>query len=303
MNYSRTIKFIFCQLFYKQKRKRNNNERSIFPLESFITELDNKNLEMKDVEVASGLKVRVQVFEFDEINNLWKLRILRLRDTNIGYIVKPDEVKPIELGDDEYLGEDMTLLFDISNNVVMMQCNRFSLGVKNLERFFEKVMESYNIDITIEGISKEKDIYKIKRDYFKSLEIHFANVNNTDVQGGTLKEILNTYKNLDAGGGVILITLGRSRRKSLRKEKVRDLIEEIKNNKDSGVVSGAVLKTCNEIENEVDIINLFDNVYSVLITYSIAERVSLDFAYCVRKMIERYNEEKPGINSLLNIER
>ena len=51
--------------------------------------------------------------EADKINHLWKLWFLKLRDTNIPFKVKSNDVaEPISLDDDEYIGEDLLMIYD-----------------------------------------------------------------------------------------------------------------------------------------------------------------------------------------------
>lgn len=298
MSFTRLVKFDYCQLYYKVKKK--DAVYKLFDVEVLINEISKKKLERKVIEVYEGCKVRIEKFDFDEKNTLWTLRLLRLREDNLGFIVKPDEeAKPIELGDDEYLGEDMTMLFDVNNNVSMIQRNRYALGFKNLQKLMQKILNIENLLIDICPITKVVDAKAIQRDYFKSIEIRFANIKGKDIDsiGGALGTIMKAYKSLNGGGGAFIVNLGRTKKASLDKEQTRELLNEIQQNKD--VLNAAILRAKDAEDNDVDIINLFDNVYSVFVPYELAERTSLEYSYCIKKMTEKYLIDKDKIIALL----
>lgn len=298
MSYARVIKFDYCRLYYKIKR--THTVYQLFDVEKLIQEIQDQDLNLQIIDVYDGCKVRIEHFDYNTEKEIWSMRILRLRDANLSFIVKPDEeAKPIELGDDEYLGEDMTMLFDIKNNVAMIQRNRFSIGFANLQRMMQKILNIDEILIDIRPITKELDVNVIQRDYFKSIEIRFANLKgkNIDSIGGSLGTIMRMYKEFDGGGGVFTVNLGRTKKKSLAKEKIRNFLCEIQDNKE--VLNAAVLRAKDAEDADVAIYNLFDNIFSVLITFELAERTSLDYQYCVRKMIEKYSEDIDLILELL----
>lgn len=295
---NKLIKFDFCQFFCKIKRK--DKFYSIFDIENFISEINRQNLEKKVIEIYDGYKVRIEKFLYYEDNLVWGMRIFRLREDNLSYIVRPDEeAKPIELGDDEYLGEDMTMLFDVTNNVAMIQRNRFAVGFKNLGMLVQKILRIEGLLIDIRPISVELDIHRIRRNYFKSIEVRFANVSgkNTSAIGGALGEIIRTYESLGGFGGSFIVNLGRSRKKSLSKEPANTFLESIADNRD--MFSAAILRAKDAEDSDIDVINLFDNVYSVFIPFAIPDRTSLGYEFCMRKMIEKYIEHKANILAVL----
>ena len=144
------------------------------------------------------------------------------------------------------------------------------------------------------------NIRNIKKDYFKSIEIRFANLRDkdTDIVGGALGDIINAYKTFDGGGGSFVVNLGRTRKESLSKEPVKEFMQQISDNKD--LFSAAVLKAKNAEDHDLDIINLFENVFSTYIWFEIAERTSLEYKICVKKMTEEYLKNKNQLLVVLN---
>lgn len=298
MAYTRLIKFDYCQLYYCVKD--TDKDFKLFDIELLIKEISEQQLERKAIEIYEGCKIRIEKFDFDEENCLWAMRILRLREDNLAYIVKPDEeAKPIELGEDEYLGEDMTMLFDVTNNIAMIQRNRYALGFTNLQKTIQKIMCINGLKIDIRPITKIVDARTIQRDYFRSIEVRFSNMKNKDINsiGGSLGTIMNAYKELDGGGGSFTVNLGRTRKNSLAKEPTRQFINDVLDNQE--LFSAAILRAKDAEDNDIDVINLLDNIYSAFIPYNIAERTSLNYEYCVRKMTEKFLEDVQSILALL----
>lgn len=298
MSITRMIKFDFCQVYKKTKRKHELYQ--LYDIENLINAISTRDLERKEIDIYDGCKIRVEKFDFDKDYGVWSLRIMRMRDTNYPYILKPDEeAKPLEIGDDEYLGEDMTMLFDIENNVAMIQRNRYALGFKNLQKAFAKIIVDESALFDIRPISREVDISKIKKDYFKSVEIKFANVKfgSADAVGGALGSIIKAYIRLGGYGGGFLVNLGRSGKKSLAKESTQKFLQEIVENQD--LLSAAILRAKDAEDEDIDIYNLFANVYSAFIPFQLAEKMPLDYFYCVRKMLNKYLEEKDTIQNII----
>lgn len=295
---TRLIKFDYCQLYYCVKDL--DPDFKLFDIELLIKIISEQHLVRKAIEIYEGCKIRIEKFDFNDKNALWTMRILRLREDNLSFIVKPDEeAKPIELGEEEYLGEDMTMLFDITNNIAMIQRNRYALGFTNLQKTIQKIMCIDGLKIDIRPITKIVDARTIQRDYFKSIEVRFANLKNSDINsvGGSLEMIMKTYKELDGGGGSFIVNLGRTRRNSLAKEPVKQLLCDILANQE--LFNAAILRAKDAEDNDIDVINLFDNVYSVFISYNLAERTSLNYEYCIKKMTEKFLEDIQSILVLL----
>lgn len=298
MSITRMIKFDFCQVYKKTKRKHELYQ--LYDIENLINAISTRDLERKEIDIYDGCKIRVEKFDFDKDYGVWSLRIMRMRDTNYPYVLKPDEeAKPLEIGDDEYLGEDMTMLFDIENNVAMIQRNRYALGFKNLQKAFAKIINDESALFEIRPISREVDINKIKKDYFKSVEIKFANVKfgSADAVGGALGSIIKAYIQLGGHGGGFMVNLGRSGKKSLAKEPTQKFLKQVVDNQD--LLSSAILRAKNAEDEDIDIYNLFANVYSVFIPFQLAEKMPLDYSYCVRKMLNKYLEEKDTIQNII----
>ena len=170
MSYTRTIKFSYYTVCMMKDEQDNNPKR--FDFESWISKAISDKIEKKEIEFNNVI-ARLEEMEGDEQNEIWKMKILKLRDTNIPSIVKKsEEAKPIELEDDEYIGEDLLIIYDSKKQVMMIQCNRFAMSKGKLEAYFNKIW----------GNQKEKIVLirifycmNIRKPYYKMTKVFLFN--------------------------------------------------------------------------------------------------------------------------------
>lgn len=86
-----------------------------------------RNCELADT------KVNFQELYHDMKEEIYVFRAYKLRDYNVPSKIREGEsAEPIELDDNEYIGEDMTVLYDWKNSICMIQQNRMSVGISKL---------------------------------------------------------------------------------------------------------------------------------------------------------------------------
>lgn len=77
-------------------------------------------------------------------NDVVFFQITNCRDTNIPYKIKPGKERTeIELDDDEYIGEFMSILFYPRNCSIMVQYNKYALSITQLENYFSLMRIEY----------------------------------------------------------------------------------------------------------------------------------------------------------------
>lgn len=92
--------------------------------------MHSENRIKKKIEFGK-LLVRIDEIKYDENNDLWALRLMKLRDDNIPSKVKEDEIaEPINLEADEYIGEDMSILYEKEQGLSC--CNAIDFHYRHL---------------------------------------------------------------------------------------------------------------------------------------------------------------------------
>lgn len=292
MAYVRTIKFLYYTVCISKDEENGRTDPVRFDFESWIDKANTLSIEQKTIEF-DGIKARLEEYVGDRSNQIWKFRFMKLRDTNIPSIVKEEEeAKPIELEDDEYIGEDLLMIYDSNNQVAMLQCNRFALGKSKLEKYLNRIWNVQNENIILCPISKNIDVRKFKKKNYRRLLIRFENIHSIEEKHRPFGRIVNSYYELGSITGEVILALGRGKKgeHGLNREQVPTMLNDIYENQD--IISTAVLKVKDDDDTGIEVVDLFDNSVSSYVDFKLEKRTVLDFNYATRLMIEEYNKKK-----------
>ncbi len=298
MAYIRNIKFEYYTVCIMKNKQDVSPKR--FDFESWIKKAVDEGYEKKEVEF-DGIVARLEELEGDKENKIWKIRFLKLRDTNIPSIVKKaEEAKPIELSDDEYIGEDLLMLYDSQIQVAMIQCNRFAMGKRKLEKYINKVWDDQESMIVLLHICQKVDMNELRKKNFRQFVLRVANVHAIEETHRPLSKLINSYNELGGKSGTMVFSLGRGRqpKKGLSAEQIPIIFDDIYDNLD--IVTDAVLKVRDDDgPDDFDVINLFNAEICDYIGFRLEKRTALAFEYATRIMIEKYLAKKSYIQDIL----
>lgn len=298
MSYTRTVRFSYYTVCITDEEQGDDPVR--FDFESWIAKAVKEGYEKKEVEFDSTI-ARLEELEGDSKNNIWKIRFLKLRDTNIPSIVKQKEdAKPIELEDDEYIGEDLLLIYDSENQVAMVQCNRFAMSKGKIEKYLNKIWGEPKKRILLLHISKVVNARELKKKNYRNLVVRFANIHAIEETHRPFSKIVNSYNEIGGKAGTVTFSLGKGNQKHsrLNQEQIPIMLDDIYSNMD--IVTDAVLKVKDDDDSsDIDIVDLFDNSLCEYIDFKLEKRMALEFQYATKLMIEKYLNRKEEINNLL----
>lgn len=297
MLYTRAIKFQYYTMYSKVLKKNKWVDNGRFDFVKWLLNFETNKLVTKTIEF-DGTKARIDNMDHDSKNGLWSVRFMKLRDNNIPSKVKEnEEAKAIELLDDEYIGEDLTLLYCEKTGIAMIQSNRFALGITKLENFVNKNPLIKDEQVKLVSISHAIDLKQFKRKRYRTFELKFANMQRLEPSGKTpLGDIMKSFKKFGGLTGTVTISLGRSKIASLNNKELEDAFAEII---DNDCIDGARLKVKDDDDSPVEIIDLFDNVYNDIIQFNLEARTTLNYHTAVNMMTEKFNERLPNLKKLI----
>jgi len=298
MAYIRTVKFSYYTVCEVSKKNGGNPVR--FDFERWIDKAVKTGIEKKEIEV-DGLIVRLEELEGEEENQIWKFRFMKLRDTNIPSIVKKEEdAKPIELEDDEYIGEDLLMIYDPAIHVAMIQCNRFAMSKGKLEKYWNKIWDDAEHRIVLIHIGKLINYSGLKKKNVRRLEMRLSNIHAIEDTHRPFSKIVNSYNDIGGKAGTISFSLGRGKQSKggLNPSEMPIMLDDICANMD--IVDSAVLKVKDDDDaTNIDIVDLFDNCLHEYIDFKLEKRTVLAFEYATGIMSMKYGDRKPEIKELL----
>lgn len=306
MNYKRVIRFQFYQMKCI-KINASNPRQKVFDFAKWIKEIEDNDLIKTAIEF-NDTKARIETCEYSKKNGTWGIRILKLRNINIPSTAKDKEdAKVIELEPDEYLGEDVFLVYNPKSGIAMIQNNRLSLGISRIEEFIEETFNKFcpkseQISLTIEAILDLSGKSKINKSDYKYLEISFANINTfvEDTGKKSLSTLIKPLKNMYGVNGGIKISLGRSGFDTLNKKEIRTLVNEIGSPSNKRYIRSAKLKVKEEDDSDVEIVDLLNDVCNEFIEFIIDSTKGLGFTNTIFSMNEKFLSRKIELEKLIN---
>lgn len=295
MSYKRQIKFFYykVRLFTKVDGKETWGD---FDLTDWIADVKNNGKMHKNIEL-SDTKVNFEDLYHYPQEELYVFRVYKLRDSNVPSIVKDGgPVEPIDLEDDEYIGEDMTILYDWKNRICMSQQNRMSVGTTRLSEWINKdIGFDESKKVVFVPISGEFTIGRLKNHYVRSIEFSFANMKPADADG-PLKSIISSFEKYEYLNGRITISVGRAKDAQLKAQATEDLIRDIQSN--SGMVGSAKAKLksmSDDDKSRTEIVDLFDVSSHDYIEFEIEAKKPLAFDQARAKMYSTYMKRRNDI--------
>lgn len=297
MKYKRKIKFDYYTVCIVNDKEGTDPVR--FDFQSWIDKVRELHMEQQEVE-TDGIVARLEKVDGDRENHLWRLHFMKLRDTNIPSIVKRDsEAMPLQLNDDEYIGEDLLMVYDTSNNVAMLQRNRYALTKGRLEKILNKVWNCEEERIVLIHIGKNVKKEEIARKSWRYLEISLANIHKVEDNTRPLGKIINSYYEMGSKAGIIRFTLGRGSQKhpGLSQNQIPVMLDDIYENLD--MVSAAKIHIRDDDASPVDVVDLMNTILYEYIDLDFEKRTALEFEYASRMMEKYYLKRRPEINKLL----
>lgn len=290
---TRKVKFEYFEVVCKYQEDNDNERDRPFDLRRLLAKANKLSLEARTFDYYQE-QARLDSIRYDNDTGYWFLNLARLRATNIpSKASETTTLEPIELEDDEYIGEDVTAIYDEKLNIFMLQRNRYSLSPSGIEEYFNLLFNNDKETIYLRPICLVDPAENAKRAlYYRRLNVRFADLpKHKAVAGGSpLKQFIKSFGEYDAISAEVIITVGRTKKNSLNRETVQETIKEIYENKD--IITRAELSKKDTDDTNVEVIDLFDHKLHDYLYFTLEERKPLGHEYVADRMSEKYNEKK-----------
>lgn len=292
MQYTRKVRFEYYNIIIRGNDEDPNSQDTPFDLLRWISKVQPLSLEdrVRDYHQESARLDREWVRDDD----YYYLNFVRLRETNIpSRATTTTEAEPLELDDDEFLGEDVTALYDREHNILMLQRNKYSLGVSGIEEYINLLWEVDNERIILRPIKLDNVEKKIKEaELYRKLNIRFADIPNHEFVGNTdspIRKMIDTFGVYNAINAQIIITVGRSSGSTLHSETVHESFNDIYKNK--GLISKAEVSAKETDDTKVEVIDLFEDKAHSFGFFKLESKQTLGYELVAAKMSEIYAEK------------
>ncbi len=290
------IKFQYFKIF-----KLQDNERQAYNLVRLLASISQTELSQRNYMI-NGYKSKLENINLiaNEANRYYYLRFVKLKDSFLPLRSYEDRASlPFELNDDEYLGEDVSIIYDSRLNVILLQRNRNSLSANDIEyylthfaREFEIIGESSKIQLSpvLGGTIPDRTSNITKA------EFSFANITDysSNQEETNLLKIIPILRNYGAISAKITISVGHYKNKRLDNNSVLTAIEDSEANSDI-VKSARVTFMNDEVNCYYD---LFDNILYEEHIFHLDRHTSLEATELWPVMMNKYQNRLPTILQL-----
>ena len=300
MDYTRKIRIEYYQVV-KAKRDGSGPD-SLFALEGLIAKANKMSLEDRTYQHYQE-EARLDKCLYNSVLDVWYLNFVRLRQTKLPVKATKSKVATsMSLGIDEYIGEDVTVVYDCANKIVAVQRNRDSLSASGLEVYLTELYGRHDEGIYLRPVPVQDMFDRVGRaKCVRKLAIKFASCkSNRRVHSDTssFKALLDYFDRFGSSkSAVVTISLGKGRKGSLDEEMVAQTLQDLK--ECEGFIDGAEMSIKEREDAPTETIDLFSMKYHSFVSIKVNRGESIDFEECGDAILNKYKEKRKEVLQLI----
>lgn len=294
------VRFEYYQVVFRKNTDNKTQRDRLFDLVRWINHANRHESYLDRTVDFYTEKARLEEAYYEEDMKYYFLHFVRLGD-NIPSKGRLDgKVEPLELEEDEYIGNEVSALYDENHHILMLQRNRSSLGPSGIEYYLNILWNSEEETIYLRPISPKGMFEKAtKADQFRKIHMRFADIGTSNVEGDS--PVISFVKNIGRYSGVngeIVISVGRSREKTLDSDTMISTINDIVANQDSGVINKAEVHYKYTDDTAVEIVDLFAKKAHDFHSFPMEKRTTLSHNAIVEEMWNLYHKQNKRMKIL-----
>lgn len=199
----------------------------------------------------------------------------------------------LDLGDDEYIGIDVNVLYDPENHVLMIQRNRSSLGPLGIETFIRTMLlnntdseEKFNLAIISDGTAKKR---AFKQSAYRKIQMKV-----TGVKAQGIVEKLTQNKNADVDTVEVIFSTRVEKSASLDEEFSKKILKEYL---DDDNVETLKIRAREQEGGLIEPIDLIDHKLQLYTNFNFMGRRHLLPISVFQEMVQKYHVEDGGFKN------
>lgn len=213
-----------------------------------------------------------EVFFYEDIR-CYHLSFERLRDFNLP--VKSSferESEPIDLEDDEYIGEEVSLLYDVDNNIFIIQRNRDSLSPTALEMFLRDIYVNYigrPVSLELNPILGQNTLRQIlESEQIRKINIRVDDLGQETDYEDDLSNVTEEVTRYEATSLDFTLSVGREKNREMHSGFARGLIQSIMGRRN---ISKAQVYVRMDEDSNVEKYDLIEHKIHSIVTFDFRE--------------------------------
>lgn len=224
-------------------------------------------------QLSSGQRTNNSVILQDAIkmtDSFWRLHFIKVRDEALpGKITANGEYTEIKLEEDEYVGEDMTIIYAPIKHLLAVQRNHLSVSAVRVAQFLNSIEENFEFKLEILTNSDRIPANALIR----SIEVSCL-----DVSGGALNDVIKDADTFGAKSIQLKLNVGVRKKDACLTEKVKSIISVFKADSGCTKLKARYKESPDDPITEIDLITqrIED---SVVIKYSKIDTITHEKIY------------------------
>ncbi|GLF91068.1 hypothetical protein Saga11_23270 [Bacillus safensis] len=287
------VRFEYYQVVFRKNYDDENVRDRLFDLLVWMDQANRKSLEGRTFDYRQE-QARLETTYWDPELDFYFLHFVRLRETNIPSTARATaQVEPLELEDDEFIGEEVSALYDEMNHVLMLQRNKYSLGPEGIEEYLNLIWDNEEDKIHLRPICPPNVFEMARRSTeYRKINFRFADLSNIDVdqtRNRFRSPIGNVFSSFERYRGInaqVTITVGNTKN-SLDEETVNDTLTDIEDNAE--LFSRAEIARRADDDTRVELIDLFAHKAHDFGTFRMERRETLNHEAIAEQMWKIYS--------------
>lgn len=209
----------------------------------------------------------------------------------------------MELNEDEYIGEEVSALYDQKYNIIMLQRNRNSLSPSGIEKYFSGVLNNGDT-IELVAIPAPDELKIIKQNQiFRKLSIGFSpTIIDDEILNNVNKPLIQIIKGSRDLGALkvsIVLSLGNSKKKKTLKQ---EEIIELENLQNYDGFNKIQVSRREDEDTQVETIDLLSGKLNDVITMEVSKINPIKYERLIIEMQNLYNAKNELIKKLFGEE-
>lgn len=268
----------------------NDSEENINDSEDEISVLEDDSNEYKLVYTYNGEPARLADISIDVATQYYHLVFERLDYQVPNRTTLHGDSKALDLGEDEYIGIDVNVLYDPQNHVLMIQRNRSSLGPSGIETFIRTILlnntegeENFNLAIIADTSAKKR---AFNQSAYRKIQMKV-----TGAKAAGIVEKLTDKQKVNVDSVEITFNSKIERKGSLDEEFSKEVLKEYLGDND---VTMLKIRAKEQEDGIVEPIDLIDHKLQTYTTFNFRKKRQLLPESVFQEMIKKYDIENGG---------
>lgn len=285
MSDKRVVKFLYFRPYLFE----DGNKKEAFNFANWISEYEEHGQILKTVNLVD-FTARVEEYKYDETADVHGVCFVHMRGENLPSKVGEGRAQEdLDLEEDEYIGEDMYILYDRKTNIFMMQVNRIAMTISRIAEFINKTREQDGKKVGFIPVTRKMTKNEMRQKKVRTIEISCDTIQDTDkMRNNTLKKICDGISRIGCNTYSMKFSVGRIRNAELSPDESQSMIDDIINRSVS--VNSAKVTFADQNTGEIEYVDLVQNKLMSRLEFKVSgkERLQMDIVF--DKMKKEYME-------------